>query len=202
MPTLLSSSALLGLVRVTTTTGEEGDDMAEDLYSQLEPVVTALGLELFDVEVRPGYVVVLVDRPGGVDLDALADANRVVSAHFDAHDPVPGRYTLEVSSPGVERPLRRPEHFGRAVGETVQVKTKAGTDGVRRTTGVLVAADETGFTVAEPGAPGGEPVERRFAYVDVDRVRTVFSWGPGPKPGAAAGRRPTPTPERKQVTTR
>nr|MDA8340990.1 ribosome maturation factor RimP [Actinomycetota bacterium] len=144
---------------------------------------------------------VSVDRPGGVDLDELAQANRVVSAYLDEHDPVPGRYTLEVSSPGVERQLRRPEHFARAVGQTVQVKTRPGTGEVRRATGVLSASDDVGFVVTEGEGPDGAPLQTRFAYADVDRVRTVFTWGPGPKPGAAE-RRSTPTPKRKQVTTR
>jgi ribosome maturation factor RimP len=56
--------------------------------------------------------------PGGVDLEALTDANRVVSSVLDELDPIPGRYTLEVSSPGVERTLRTPAHFVKAIGET------------------------------------------------------------------------------------
>ena len=59
------------------------------------------------MELRSGVLLVTVDRAGGVDLDALTDANRTVSALLDELDPIPGRYTLEVSSPGVERALRR-----------------------------------------------------------------------------------------------
>ena len=67
---------------------------------------------------------------GGVDLDAIATATRAVSVVLDAHDPFPGkRYTLEVSSPGVERKLRTPKHFERAVGEKVSVRTSAGGQG-------------------------------------------------------------------------
>ena len=77
--------------------------MAVDLYDLLSPVVDATGLELVDVELRSGVLTVTVDRPGGVDLEGLTEVNRVVSAVLDERDPIPGRYTLEVSSPGVER---------------------------------------------------------------------------------------------------
>ena len=87
-----------------------------DLFAALRPVVTAADLELVDVELRSGVLLVTVDRPGGVDLQALTDANRVVSEVLDELDPIPGRYSLEVSSPGVERTLRTPDHFAKAGG--------------------------------------------------------------------------------------
>jgi len=109
-----------------------------------------------------------------------------VSSALDAHDPMPGsRYTLEVTSPGVERPLRTPSQFARAVGETVSVRTRSGGPGERRLAGVLVAADEDGFvlTGTELGADG-----RRFAYDEIERARTVFEWGPAARPGNGDGR--------------
>lgn len=155
----------------------------DDLYATLRPVIGAVGLELVDVELRSGVLLVTVDREGGVDLDALTDANRAASAVLDELDPIPGRYSLEVSSPGVERRLRTPDHFARAVGETVSVKTRPQVAGDRRLQGRLMAADDGGFELAVEGAP--EPV--RLGYGDVDRVRTVFQWGPGPRPGAGRG---------------
>ncbi|HZD65206.1 MAG TPA: hypothetical protein VE152_03830, partial [Acidimicrobiales bacterium] len=95
-------------------------------------------LELFDLEVGAGLVRVLVDRPGGVDLDTLSLANRSISAALDQDDPLPGRYTLEVSSPGLERPLRTPAHFARFQGETVKVKTRSDGPGGRHCQGTLV----------------------------------------------------------------
>ena len=112
-----------------------------DLFAALRPVVTAADLELVDVELRSGVLLVTVDRPGGVDLQALTDANRVVSQLLDELDPIPGKYSLEVSSPGVERTLRTPEHFAKAVGETVSVKTRPQVPGERRLRGRLAAAD-------------------------------------------------------------
>ena len=121
--------------------------MTDELFTQLQPVLAAADLELVDVELRSGVLLVTVDRDGGVDLEALTDANRAVSALLDELDPIPGRYTLEVSSPGVERTLRTPAHFVKAVGETVTVKTRPQVPGDRRLRGVLVAADDDGLTL-------------------------------------------------------
>ncbi len=153
----------------------------ERVRAVVEPVVAAADLDLYDVELTGAVVRVLVDRAGGVDLAALGEVTRAVSEALDADDPLPGRYTLEVSSPGLERKLRTPAHFAAAVGTTVRVRTVAGTEGERRIEGELTAADDEGVTVAT--ADG----ERRVAYAEVERAKTVFAWGPTPPPGA--GRR-------------
>ncbi len=159
---------------------KEAAPMTEELVVRLQPVIAAVRLELVDVELRSGVLLVTVDREGGVDLEALTDANRAVSAVLDELDPIPGRYTLEVSSPGVERTLRTPAHFVKAIGETVTVKTRPQVPGDRRRRGVLVAADDHGLTLAEEGGPDGGV---HLAYSDIDKARTVFVWGPEPKGG-------------------
>jgi len=126
--------------------------MVEDLIPVLEPMLAASDLELVDLELRSGVLLVTVDRPGGVNLEALTDANRTVSSVLDELDPIPGRYTLEVSSPGVERTLRTPAHFAKAVGETVTVKTRPQVPGDRRLRGRLVAADAEGLELEVEGA--------------------------------------------------
>jgi ribosome maturation factor RimP len=131
------------------------------------------GLELVDVEHTGTILRVTVDRPGGVDLDAISEASRLVSEALDRTDVVPGRYVLEVSSPGVERPLRTPAHFRRFVGTRVAVRTRPETEGERRVDGQLEAADDEGVVVAG----------RRLAYDEIERARTVFVWEPAPKPG-------------------
>jgi ribosome maturation factor RimP len=156
--------------------------MVQDLFAVLQPVVTGAGLELVDVEMKSGVLQVTVDREGGVDLEALTDANRSVSALLDEVDPIPGRYSLEVSSPGIERPLRTPAHFAKAIGSTVSVKTRPQVPGERRLRGTLVAADEDGFTL-DVDDDGRGPVH--LAYADIDRARTVFLWGGGDTPGAS-----------------
>ena len=111
-----------------------------------EPVASAAGLELIDVQYRPegGRLIlrVLIDRPqGGVTLDELARVSREIGDVLDAHDAVTGRYHLECSSPGINRPLVRPEHFRRAVGERVHVRTHEPIAGRRQFHGVLESAD-------------------------------------------------------------
>jgi ribosome maturation factor RimP len=151
------------------------DQVDDELSDLLASTVAPLGLDLVEVERRATLVRVVVDRNGGVDLEAIAAATRAVSAVLDAHDPFPGhRYTLEVSSPGVERKLRTPSHFERAVGEKVSVRTVSGGQGERRVTGRLASADAQGFVLESGDLPGGE---RRFSYDEVERARTVFEWG-------------------------
>jgi len=160
--------------------------MVQDLFAALQPAVISVGLELVDVEMKSGVLQVTVDREGGVDLEALTDANRTVSTLLDELDPIPGRYSLEVSSPGIERPLRTPVHFAKAIGATVTVKTRPQVPGERRVQGTLVASDDDGFALVVEGSDG-EPTH--FAYRDIDRARTVFVWGGQDTPGNPAGRK-------------
>jgi len=147
--------------------------VADRVRRIVEPLLAEQGLECFDVEFGGGRLVVMADRPGGVDLDALTEATHRISAALDREDPVPGHYLLEVSSPGLERRLRTPDHFRRSVGATVSVKLEPGAEEPRRFTGRLDATDDRGITV------GG----RTIAFDDIERAQTVFEWGPAPKPG-------------------
>ena len=180
--------------------GREGtrevDQVDDELSDLLASIVAPMGLELVDLERRATSVRVVVDRAGGVDLEAIAAATRAVSVALDEHDPFPGqRYTLEVSSPGVERRLRTRSHFERAVGEKVTVRTAGGGQGERRVTGRLASADADGFVVESEELPGGE---RRISYDEVDRARTVFEWGSTSPSSATQGRsaRPGAGPQR------
>jgi ribosome maturation factor RimP len=155
----------------------------ERVRAVVEPVVAAADLELYDVELAGPILRVLVDKAGGVDLAVLGEVTRRVSEALDAEDPLPGRYTLEVSSPGLERKLRTPEHFAAALGKQVRVRNVAGTEGERRVEGELTAADGHGVVLATPDG------ERRIAYDEVERARTVFEWGPTPPPGGGRQRR-------------
>jgi ribosome maturation factor RimP len=168
--------------------------VVETVRSLAAPLVAEHGLELVDVEHTGGVLRLTVDRDGGAGLDLVAAATRAVSRALDAADPLPGQYTLEVSTPGLERPLRTPDHFARAIGRTVAVKTVPGTAGPRRLTGTLVAADADHVTVrvdpepdadAAPGTATGDggTTERTLRYDEIERARTTFAWGPAPKPG-------------------
>jgi ribosome maturation factor RimP len=151
-----------------------------------EPVLSSLGLELVDVEIvgsgKARTLRLTVDRDGGIDLDALAEANGPVSVALDAVDALSGPYTLELSSPGVERPLRRPSDFARFVGTIISVKSHDPVDGARRHRGLLAEADESGIAVEVDGE------HRRFSYDAIASARTVFEWGPAPKPTGPAKR--------------
>ncbi len=157
--------------------------VAERVRDLVEPLLASRGLEVYDVEHGGATVRVLLTRSGGIDMEALGEATRLVSRALDEADPIPSQYTLEVSSPGLERPLRTAAHFRGALGAEVKVRLtgSAASDGERRLDGVLTAADDDGFTVR---TASGE--ERRAGYADVDRARTVFTWGPAPKPGRSS----------------
>lgn len=172
------------------------------VHELLAPIVATLDVELVDVEFTGGTLRVIVDSESnenpddGITTKALADVNRLISPILDQHDPVPGRYTLEVSSPGLERPLKRTGHYQRAVGEQIIVKLAASSD-PRRVKGRLLEvvvsadADADAGTDAEivieaveiDGVELDEPEERRISTSDVATARTVFDWGPSPKPG-------------------
>lgn len=169
-------------------------DPGAAVHDLVIPLLSANGLELYDVEVAPGAVRVLVDRPGGVDLDAITHATAAISAALDAADILPDRYNLEVSSPGLERPLRRPEHYCRFIGSIVAVKTEPGVEGERRVEGELLAADADGISLRTPD--GGV---RALAYGEIQRARSVFHWGPAPKPTAAPPRTKRPARPRGQA---
>lgn len=109
-------------------------------------------------------------------MDAIAGVTREVSRALDHEDPIAGTYTLEVTSPGLERPLKRPAHFERAVGTEVAIKTQPGTDGDRRVSGVLQSTDGDGVVVR---AVDGST--RSIRHDEILKARTVFTWTPEPK---------------------
>jgi ribosome maturation factor RimP len=144
-------------------------DRVRDL---IEPLVADADLDLYDLDLGGGVLSVLVDAPGGADIDAISRLARTISRALDEADPIDGTYALEVGSPGLERPLRTPAHFAGAIGTTVKVKTKPGVEGDRRVEGTITAADERSVTIGE----------RTISYDDIERARTTFEWGGAPKP--------------------
>jgi ribosome maturation factor RimP len=115
---------------------------------------------------------VTVDRDGGVDLDTISETSERISRRLDLEGFSPDRtYSLEVSSPGLERPLREPRHFQRCVGQMVKVRTAAPVSGRRVLEGALVSADAEAIVIASEGG------ELRVPYADVASARTVFEWG-------------------------
>ena len=150
----------------------------EEIAGRIERLATPLavraGLEIFAVHYRPeqGRMVVrlVVDHPsGGVTLDTLADLSRQVGHQLEAEDVVPGKYHLECTSPGVERPLLRPVHFQRAVGHRVRMRVTEPGAPTRRIRGTLSDVDEYGVTI-EDDAIGRQHV----AYGSITEAKTEF----------------------------
>jgi ribosome maturation factor RimP len=143
---------------------------SERIAEVVTPVVTRSGHDLYDVELTGATVRVVVD---GATLDDLEKLTPDISAALDAADPLPDRWYLEVSSPGLERTLRTPAHYAAAVGDKVKIRAHPGAGTERRLEGILESADADGVVVDG----------RRLAYADIERARTVFEWGPPPRPG-------------------
>ena len=140
-----------------------------DAEALVRPVIEGEGLELVDVTFgREGgrrILRVTVDRDGGVDLDTISELSQKVSRRLDLEGFEPGPYALEVSTPGIERPLRRPQDFRRAVGQRVRVKTEEGV-----LEGELREAEDDAIRIA--AAEG----ERRLALEQVAAAKTVVDW--------------------------
>ncbi len=140
----------------------------------VRPVIEGAGLDLVEVAFRREsgrrILRVVVDRDGGVDLDTIAELSELVSRRLDLEGFAPGAYALEVSSPGIERTLRRPAEFRRAVGSRVRLRTTHPGDGATALTGTLVSADDDGFTIAVADR------EENLRYADVASAKTVVDW--------------------------
>jgi ribosome maturation factor RimP len=145
-----------------------------DVEALLRPVVEGAGLELVDLTFgREGgrrILRVTVDRDGGVDLDSIADVSEKISRRLDLEDVAEDRYRLEVTSPGIERPLRTPAQFARAIGERVRVKTAVLIEGARIHVGTLTGVDTDSIELDL----GGE--RRRVPLAEIASARTVVDW--------------------------
>jgi ribosome maturation factor RimP len=142
----------------------------DELSALLEPTVEGLGFELADLEVRvggrSGVVRLFIDKPDGITLDDCETVSHAVSALLDVEDPVPGHYDLEVSSPGLNRKLTKPEHFERFRGEEVKVELRFPLDGRKRFRGLLKASDKDNIEVVVDGEAYSLPI----ATIDTARL--------------------------------
>lgn len=153
---------------------------AEDrVHAVVDPIIEDLELELVDLVYGGGRLKITIDHPDGLGTDLLTRATRLISHELDLSDPVNGTYTLEVTSPGVERPLRTTAHFARSIGEQVAIKLKPNDEKLRRVKGELLAVDDDSITVDT----GDET--HTISHDKIAKANTVFDWGPAPKPGKA-----------------
>ncbi|MDA9901493.1 ribosome maturation factor RimP [Gammaproteobacteria bacterium] len=141
----------------------------DDLVS---PIVLALDLELWGCElVRQGkysLIRVYIDRESGVDISDCEKVSRQVSAVFDVEEPITEEYTLEVSSPGLERPLFRLEQFRKYVGSIIQLRMKKPQDGRKKFKGDLVRVDDDSIVLSIDGG------EVEFQYTDIDKANLIY----------------------------
>lgn len=133
-----------------------------ELIKLLEPTVDHLGYELTDLELklggRDGLVRLFIDAQDGIGVEDCETVSRQVSAILDVEDPIPGNYTLEVSSPGLDRTLTKPAHFQRFMGEDVRVKLRFPLDGRRNFRGALAAVDDENIEVVVDGESHSLPL--------------------------------------------
>ena len=143
------------------------------IHELLQPGADALGYELVAVEMSGGDVSILriyIDTENGVTIDDCAKASRQFSVILDVDDPISNRYTLEVSSPGLDRPLAKAEHFQDVVGETIKVKMTTLVNGRRRFTGELLEATDDIAVVDVDG----EAYDLPYAEMEKARLVPVF----------------------------
>ncbi|MBC3764502.1 ribosome maturation factor RimP [Neptunicella marina] len=144
------------------------------LTNMLEPAVVALGFELLGVEFvaagKHSIMRVYIDHEDGISVDNCADVSHQVSAILDVEDPISTEYSLEVSSPGMERPLFKEAHYQQVVGEVVQVKLTVPMDNRRNFKGKLVSCD-AGTIVVEVD---GQPYQLAIANINKGNVVAVF----------------------------
>jgi len=147
----------------------------DELVTLLEPTVERLGYELTDLEVRlggkGGLVRVFIDKADGIGLEDCEAVSRAISALLDVEDPVPENYSLEVSSPGLDRKLTKGAHFQRFMGEIVKVRMRIPVEGRRRFRGKLLSVDEKNIVVEVDGE------SHSLALATIDTARLVPDGG-------------------------
>ncbi len=150
-----------------------------DIWELIEPYLAAERLELDDLELTgqgKGRILRVTVDGDEVDVDRLAELSRGLSRLLDHETDLQDSYQLEVSSPGLERKLRRPSHFKKSVGREVKAKVSLG-DRNATLNGVITDAEDDSFTIE------GDEGTRTFSYEDVVTAKTVFRWEKAPKPG-------------------
>jgi ribosome maturation factor RimP len=153
------------------------ESVGEQVRAVAQRVTEGRGYELTDVEVkrdRSGYLIrIFADKDGGIGLDELQAVSEEVSAILDAEDPIPASYTLEVSSPGLDRPLRTEKDYRKAVGKLVKVSSYDVVEGRRHWTGRLTAFDD-GVVSVTLEKEGGSVARIPFDKIAHGRLEVEF----------------------------
>ncbi|MFA5683691.1 MAG: ribosome maturation factor RimP [Lysobacteraceae bacterium] len=161
----------------------------DQLEALLAPAVAALGTGVFvwGIQFLPGehnaLLRIYIDaRERAVGIEDCEAVSREVSALLDVHDPIPGHYTLEVSSPGLDRPLFEPAHFAAYLGENAKLTFAAPQDGRRRAQGRLLRVEDDVITIEVDG------VEMSVSHADIQKARLAPRFEPPAKPGRSPRR--------------
>ncbi len=147
------------------------EEIESKLISLVEPVLQSNSLEMVDLEYRAGrkgYLCIYIDKPGGATIGDCEAISREISDLLDIYDPIPYQYVLEVSTPGVERPLRKKEDFHRFTGEAVKIYTSLPLEGGSIFAGVLTAAGDEGIGLT---LENGDSMEFRY-----DQIARAHLW--------------------------
>jgi ribosome maturation factor RimP len=146
----------------------------EELQALIEPAVASVGYELLGIEFiaagKHSVLRVYIDSPNGITVEDCATASHQISGILDVEDPISGEYRLEVSSPGVDRPLFRAEHYAQFVGEEVKMRLHAPWMGRRNFQGTIESVDGNTIRLV----CDGEPVTIDIAQVE--RANLVPNW--------------------------
>ena len=139
----------------------------------IEPVIKGLGVALEDMELRKMgrrvFLRVIIDKEGGVTIDNCEQVSREIEAQLDVEDPIPYPYTLEVSSPGLDRPLKTPGDFKRFCGKTVRIVTSAPVENQTFFIGEIIEAGDTEVTLLL-----SKDKKINIQYKDIVRARLVY----------------------------
>lgn len=164
--------------------------LTDRIAAMIEPALAAMGYEIVRVQLGGGHnpsgrsatLQIMCDREDGrpVTLDDCAGISRLASAVLDVENPIAGEYTLEVSSPGFDRPLTRPKDFERFAGAEARLELNLPVDGRKRFKGVLRGLDD-GAVILDTGDG-----ERRLALADIEKARLVPAGMPKPAQGQRA----------------
>ena len=157
----------------------------ERAHAVVDPIIEELELELVDLVYAGGRLKIVIDHPDGLGTEVLTKATRMISHEIDLQEPINGAFTLEVSSPGVERQLRTPPHYTRSIGEQIAVKLKPNAENIRRVKGELASADDDGITLSNDDGM------HTLSYEQIAKANTVFDWGPALKPGKGPSKKNT-----------
>ena len=153
-------------------------DLAARIEQLIEPTATDLGLEIVRVRMmgsKTPTLQIMAERPDGtMDVEACAKFSRAISALLDVEDPIDSEYTLEVSSPGIDRPLTRLKDFGTWTGHEAKIELARTVDGRKRFRGKLLPLDEENIGIELADAPGG-PLEVRIPFDAIGDAKLVLT---------------------------